>query len=311
MKERKNSKILACVAALFACFFAITSLQPVFASTVKFRSFRGHMVVIPVTVRGPGPNDLSSCDFLLDTGTSTTLISAEFARALRLRVTDQVELMTVAGARFLPRAALANVTVGTKSASAVEVVIADLKEARAVSPEIRGVLGQNFLSRFNFLINYRDRQLEFEEGNELEGALTGERLPFEWREGQMMVLAPAMSVGQRNWRFVLDSGCAGLLFFADDWRALKLDWERCDLQRGQARSEVGSQALWQGRLRRFSVGDVEFSGLPVRVMGVGNLRTARIEDGLLPTSLFQQVYVNQRRRFVILNPKFGLSRGRE
>jgi predicted aspartyl protease len=274
------------------------SIQASASWTVKFKLLRGHVIVIPVTVNGSGPYD-----FILDTGASTTTISFEFAQALRLRPVDRVELITVAGSRFVPRAHLAGVSIGAKSVENMEAVFNDLAEARAISPEIRGALGQNFLSRFNVLINYRERKIEFEDGDELENRLRGERLPIEWRDDRMLIMSRPLTAACNSRRFVLDSGIENLFLFTDDWRNLKLDWENCPPERVEARSELGGRGAWLRRLRRYSVGDVDFSGLPVVIMESNMAQTGRIEDGLLPTGLFRQVYINQRKRFVILNPK--------
>jgi predicted aspartyl protease len=280
--------------------------QAMAASIVKFKLLHGHVIVIPVTVNGSGPYD-----FILDTGASTTLISSEFAQTLRLRPVDRVELVTLAGLQAVPRAFLKGVSVGATAVTDLEAVFDDLSEARAISPQIRGMLGLNFLSRFNLIINYRDRQIEFEDEDELEQRLNGERLPIEWRDDRMLILARPLMAGRKSRRFVLDSGIGSLLLFAEDWRNLKLDWEPCPPAWVEARSELGGRGAWRRQLRSYRVGDVDFSDLPVVVMESNSAQTGRIEDGLLPTGLFQQVYINQRKRFVILNPKFAPNRRRE
>jgi hypothetical protein len=70
-----------------------------------------------------------------------------------------------------------------------------------------------------------------------------------------------------------------------------------------ARSDLGSRIVWQRRLRGFRVGGVNFYDLPAAVMESETAQSDRIEDGLLPTCLFQSVYFNHRKKFVILNPK--------
>jgi predicted aspartyl protease len=294
MKERNKSKFLACVVALIGGFCVLTNAQTQPASIAQFKLLNGYLIVIPVTVNGAGPYE-----FLLDTGTNTTLVSAEFARQLRLRPVDRIELVTVAGSQIVPRARLENVTVGGKTARNLESLISDLREVRAVKPEICGVLGMNFLAQFNYLINYRERRIKFEDDAELENSLSGERLPFECHEGRAIVLArPAK---KKSWRLTLDSGIQNLLLFASDWRDLKLDWAQGEPQRLLARSDLGSQIVWQKRLRSFSIGGVNFYDLPVAVMESKVAGEGRVEDGLLPTSLFQQVYFNHRKNFVILN----------
>ncbi|MGH9836654.1 MAG: retroviral-like aspartic protease family protein [Blastocatellia bacterium] len=294
MKERNKSKFLACATVLLGGICAFASAQTSAASTVKFKLLRGYVIVIPVTVNGAGPYE-----FLLDTGTNTTLVSAEFAQALRLRPIDRIELVTVAGSQIVPRAQLASVAVGAKSAANVEALFSDLREVRALKPEICGVLGMNFLAQFNYLINYRERRIEFEDDVELENSLSGERLPLECNEGRAIVLA--RSARKESWRLALDSGISNLLLFAADWRDLKLDWAQGESQRLLARTDVGSQGVWQKRLRSFQIGGASFYDLPVAVMESKVAGAGRAEDGLLPTSLFQQVYFNHRKNFVILN----------
>jgi predicted aspartyl protease len=294
MKERNKSKFLTCVVVLIGglCVFASAQTQP--ASIAQFKLLNGYLIVIPVTVNGAGPYE-----FLLDTGTNTTLVSAEFARQLRLRPIDRIELVTVAGSQIVPRARLESLTVGAKTAKKVEALFSELREARAVKPEICGVLGMNFLAQFNYLINYRERRIEFEDDVELENSLGGERLRLECYEGRAIVLA--RSASKESWRLALDSGITNLLLFAADWRDLKLDWAQGEPQRLTARTDLGSQVVWQKRLRSFQIGGANFYDLPAVVMESKIAGEGRVEDGLLPTSLFQQVYFNHRKNFVILN----------
>jgi hypothetical protein len=68
-------------------------------------------------------------------------------------------------------------------------------------------------------------------------------------------------------------------------------------------SDLGSRIVWRRRLRAFGVGGVNSYGLPAVVMDSEPAQTDRFEDGLLPTCLFQSVYFNHRKKFVIFNPK--------
>ena len=168
MKERIKSKFLTCASVLIGGLSVFASARTSAASTTQFKMLKGHLIVIPVTVNGAGPHE-----FLLDTGSNTTLISSEFAHALRLRPIDRVELVTVAGSQIVPRARLESLAVGEKVVKNPETLFSDLREVRALKSEIRGVLGMNFLAQFNFLINYRERRIEFEDEDEKEKSLRG------------------------------------------------------------------------------------------------------------------------------------------
>jgi len=301
MKERNNSKILACATVLLASLCSFASARTRAVSTVNFQLLDGYVIVIPVTVNGAGPYE-----FLLDTGANTTLVSVEFARQLRLRPIDRVELVTVAGSQIVPRVWLESVKVGAKSATDLEALLSDLREARAVKPEICGALGQNFLSRFNYLINYRERRIEFEDEDEMEKMLRGARLPVEWNEGQALIRA----TGRSQLRLVLDSGTPAMILFNADARVSDLNWEPGDTQTIRLNSDLGSRVVRQRRLRNFSVGGAEFHDLPVTLCEAKDGCAGRFEDGLLPTKLFQSVYFNHRKKFVMFNPKSTRERAR-
>lgn len=283
-----KSKILILVALLGG--LSVTGRgQDVAARRVPFKLLRDYLIVIPITVNGAGPYE-----FLFDTGTNTTLISTEFARQLRLRPVDRIELVTIAGAQIVPRGQLASVAVGGQRAENVEALFSELREVRALKPEIVGVLGQNFLAQCNYLIDYRARQIIFEAGAELQRELRGVRWPITWHEGRVLI------AGKNHGRLVLDSATATLLLFDVDRRGLKLDWAPTARSGRQARSDLGSRLVWQRQLRSLSIGGTSFYDLPAALCETED--NDRIEDGLLPTRLFRKIYFNCRQGFVIFNP---------
>jgi len=294
MQKRSKSKFLICATASLASLYSFVSAQTRTVPIVNFKLHEGYVIVIPVTVNGAGPYE-----FLLDTGTNTTLVSVEFARSLRLRPVDRIELVTVAGSQIVPRAWLQSVSVGEKSATDVEALFSDLREARAVKPEICGVLGQNFLSQFNYLINYRERRIEFEDEDEMEKSLRGARLPIEWNEGRALITPD----GKARLRLVLDSGTPAMILFNAGARAAGLNWEPGDQRQFRLNSSAGVRIARQRRLRGFRVGGAEFQDLLVTQCEAKDGCEGRAEDGLLPTSLFQRVYFNHRKNFVMFNPK--------
>ncbi len=287
MKARTFSKFLAIAAMLSGSLFLIGWDQPRIASSVKFKLLRDYVIVIPVTVNGAGPYQ-----FLLDTGSNTTLVSTEFARMLGLRPIDRIELVTTTGSQIVPRARVERLAVCAKSVPNVEVLFSDLRAVRSVEPAISGVLGQNVLTQFNYLLDYRARQITIEEDDELESSLCGERQPIELHEGRMLATA------QGGLRLVLDSGISTSFLFG---RNFELDWVPGKSQSLVARSDLGSRTVEQRRVRSFTIGSKWFSDLPVTLMDAKTASEARIEDGLLPTNLFRNIYFNHRKGFVIFN----------
>src|SRR5262245_48380931 len=117
---------------------------PADTSVVAFEMGAGGMVVVPVLVDNRGP-----FDFLLDTGTNTTVVDMELARRLGLRPIDQVSVASPGGTSIVPRARLQSLTLGPKVVEDLEVLCADLGALRRLKGSVRGVVGQRFLSRFN------------------------------------------------------------------------------------------------------------------------------------------------------------------
>jgi len=301
MRARWISNFVVCAALL-----CLSGSAP--AAPINFTLRHGHLIVIPVTINGVGPYD-----FLLDTGASTTLVTPEFAQQLRLRPIDRMELVTVSGSQLLVRSKLDSASVGGHGAADVEVLISELREVRAAVPHVRGVLGQNFLSRFNYLIDYRAHRLEFETGIELEAGLCGARAPLEEHAGRWFVLLPAnprfgpkfwpknrQNDERRRWRLVPDTGSDTLILFARG--ELALDWAPDTAATRFARTDAGSRVVQQRRVRSLQLGPVTFNDLPVAVLAAGQADSELNEDGLLPMSLFERVYFNHRQGYLLLNP---------
>ena len=272
--------------------------RPALADTsVPLRMVGDRLVVVPVVVNGRGP-----FDFLLDTGTTTTVIDPELAEELALHSTDRVSMMTPGGERAVPRGRLESVTVGAKTVEGLEALFQDLGGIRRVDGSIRGVLGQPFLSRFNYLLSYKRRRLEFDDGAATEGVLRGTPLPFEGSEGRILVAAPRASAREKGRRFVLDSGASQVILFDGREGGLGSDVA----ERAESAAFLTSQDTLQvrtGTIRTLSVGGFRFDDVPVILVHDEARAEARMEDGLLPTNLFGAVYFNNREGFVLLDPR--------
>lgn len=265
-------------------------LTPAWAATdIQFTLVRNYLIVVSVTINGTGPYE-----FLLDTGTNTTLLHTEFAAQLGLRPMDRVELITVAGSQAVPRAKLPSLRLGDKVENDLEVLFSDLRGVRSVLPKVRGVLGQNFLAEFNYLVDYPNRRISFV--NEAEARWCGVQLPFALHEGKMLVTV------EPGWRLLLDSAIAELLVFDTAARRGQLDLEPNSLHTMQLKSGLGSQGVWQGNLRTFRLGEILLRNLPVTLLNQNPAEVGRVENGLLPMSAFQSIYVNHRQNHVLLNP---------
>ena len=276
-------------------FIAINILLTVFnlsgqspETSVKFRLIQDYMIIVPVQI-----NDSETLEFLLDTGTNTSVIVPEAAARLNLRAVDRIEIVTVAGSVIAPRSFPSHLALGGKSAANTEVLWSDLPELRRLDNRIIGILGQNFLRQFNFTLDFRERRINFADADENQFEQTA-RLPFEKEKGEILL---TLKIKQTNLKFVLDSGASGLILFASGCRKLE---KRIvpDEQLMQVSTNAGKNLTQTGWLDKLQVGDKSLPRLPVALLG----EVERAEDGLLPMRLFRSVYFNNQEGYVILNP---------
>jgi len=230
---------------------------------------------------------------LLDTGTNTSIIVPKVAARLNLRPVDRIEIVTIAGSVIVPRSFLPRLTLGEKSAANTEVLWSDLPELRRLDNRNSGVLGQNFLARFNFTLDFRQRRINFADMDENQFEQTV-RVPFEKDEGRILL---NLKIKQTNLTFVFDSGAAGLILFASGCQKLAGQIEPSE-QITQVSTNAGESLTQTGWLDKLQFGGKRIRRVPVALLN----KVEPTEDGLLPMRLFRSVYFNNQEGYMILNP---------
>lgn len=297
MKKRDAFRTLA-VRLVSLCFLCLLTGQPIRAdSAVKFKLTENHWIVATVLVGGKGP-----FDFLLDTGANVTVMTPELARQLAIRPTARASLLTIAGSQIVPYSLLPSLSLGPRTVENLEVIHSELPEMRSLNPGICGILGQNFLSQFNYTLNYRDRRIEFEQDHHATHLL-GERLPVEQVGGRLIITARPSSSKKNDLKLVLDSGVSRLIIFEISSRPLKLDLEQSENQLVTGSTSLGGRALRTAKLRNLWLGQVRLSNLPAALAQGGPGAEGRFGDGLLPTSFFSSIFFNNREGYVILHAR--------
>jgi predicted aspartyl protease len=296
MKNESGKRKLALWFSLFSVIYALSGHAIYARSSTSFRLIRNVLVVVPVLINEEGP-----FEFLLDTGTNTTIITPELARQLNLRATGNISLITLAGAEVVPRSVLDSLALGTKSIKCLEVLFDDLRDVRGVDAKICGVLGQNFLSQFNYLLSYRERHVEFEEDGEMESRFAGTRLAVEQHEGKQIISSQSTARRQKALRLALDSGASHLVIFASARDKLEL---KRDAPEGflTSMNATGNHVTLR-RLLNLQIGSERIVNLSVALIEDRAPLEHRFEDGLLPTSLFRTIFFQNDKHIVILNPR--------
>ena len=110
----------------------------------------GHVLALKdVFLNGTGPFRM-----MIDTGNASSLIRPEVTRRLRVRTAYAVDQVTTAGVRRLPVVVLDQVTTGALTERAVEAIVGDVR-----LDGIDGVLGQSWLLRHDYLLDYRNHRV--------------------------------------------------------------------------------------------------------------------------------------------------------
>jgi predicted aspartyl protease len=282
------------IAGVF-CLLGITSALSA-ESTIRFREINGCLIIVPLTIDGKGP-----FDFIIDTGSDDTAIDSDLVKELGVKPTGTVTLITAAGSREVPAGyPLENVKLGSHIVPAVKALAMNLA---ALKPhKIRGIVGQNLLARFNYLLDFRRHEMTIEQGNELSGRLMGNSkiLNSKKVEGRWMVFVPREE--GPTLKMVLDAGANELVIY--DCEKLNLDIDEGSFHSVKVATNLATRGFRAARLRYFEIGGIVLRNLTVVLAKNGTGDEANPEDGLLPARLFNGIYFNNIEKQVVLNPEF-------
>ncbi len=245
--------------------------EPAAAGT-KLRLMGGRPVVDDVYLNGQGP-----FRFLIDTGAASNQFDAALARKLGLEASFQLELATAGGTTFVKGGRVGEVRLGAAKASNQEFLFTTLDGVHALSSSIQGVLGEEFLAKFDYLLDFRNRRVEFAaEGGTAQGG-AGTRAAFRMIEG-----LPAIQTSEGE--LAVDSGT--------DTTVL------CRAGQGaaaQIRTASGFAEVATGSVR-VRIGEREVR--PAQTAFAP--RAALAADGLLPASLFRSVFFSNSGHYLVL-----------
>jgi predicted aspartyl protease len=260
--------------------------------TVKFKLRDGYLIVVQTMVNGAGP-----FNFLLDTGATHTVIDPALARELGLPIIGKASLTTVSDVRQDQLVRLKRLRVGNSEVSELGAVVDRLDQVKPRAPGIRGVLGEDYLSNFDFLIDYRQRTVRF------DGDIpSGDRYRFETMgryqgeptTNRVLIEAEFIDVTSGKVQLQLDTGARMPELFP-------------------ARPEFSSSLPWAGSMA-FNSGPNgtaihSHTGIKIGTTTLTDLDLVKSRRGvafdaagLMPTAIFRRIYISHSGGFVVLNP---------
>jgi hypothetical protein len=288
--------------------FALSNLQaepqcPGNVVSVQYHSLGGSQMAIPVTIDGSGPYE-----FMVNTGSEFTFIDPALAADLHLQSQGSIGMTAVTTQIQAQLVVPETVEAGSHSVHKLVVAVSSLAHIQSANRKVRGVLGENFLAQFDLLIDYRQNIICLDESSRMRQALKGERIPLEAQVGHnnnvpftqpYLVTVHVAGIAKQDTVFRLDSGAAMPLVYRNyEGMPSYMD------SRPQVRAtSMGAAHTYQ----TLKPADVKIGSRWLRqivfVTPTERLMVHPGQDGLLPTALFQRVFLSYAERYAMLDPK--------
>jgi hypothetical protein len=312
MKHLFSNRSIPLLVFVTMATFTLSTLHaeshcPAGIASVTPRFVQRALIVIPVRINQSGP-----FDFMVDTGSQVTVIDPSLAAELNLRPQGRVGLVSVASVAQASVTLLDRLEADSHVVEKSPALVQDLRQIQTADPRIRGVLGESFLAHFDLLIDYEHKLLCLDETSAMRESVRGEHVLFvppqhpadELPFMERLVISVHLSgTGARAILLQLDSGCDGPILYAGS-------------KNPEVQVLVHSAALQGGKT---TSAQRAFAVVPPQTMQIGNQILSNIsfvtpvnileslpsrhEHGLLPTVLFQRVFISGRDHYVVFNPK--------
>jgi predicted aspartyl protease len=245
----------------------------------------GHSeIVLAVRLNGRGP-----FRFLLDTGSTNTVVSAKTAQAIGAPVVAKAVMGSAAGSRETLVVQVSSLQVGPVTVSALLASVIELGDV-AGGGTIDGVIGQDALGSLRYTIDFRQRRVVWSPGDALDAG--GSSLPLQVSGGRFLIALPQRHV---LLRLVPDSGAESLLLFGPH-AALPVTPGPSLVT---LTTMSGETDVRMAIVRELRVGSLTLRDVPAVVADRDPSEPVEV-DGLLPLHLFDRVTVDGPGKRLIL-----------
>jgi predicted aspartyl protease len=263
--------------------------------------------IVRVSINGKGPYD-----FILDTGSSVTLVRRELLDQIPITHREALPVNLATGTSYVEKAMVHTVAVAGLSAGNIEVVTLGAASEGLLKTNVRGILGENFLKHFDILLDNEKHTLTLDRTAGLADQLAGEhlRLSDEGSFGsvatpdRIIVNVTVPSSARNPQRFLVDTGTNMAMLFP----AKEAAWVYPQTSsQFVMHSYTGSLQCRQERAS-LRIGNGTIDGI-VFASCKGLTRDKMDTDGLLPAGLFGRIFISHHREYVIDNPQPAVTFG--
>jgi Aspartyl protease len=287
------------LATMTATTLLCESRCPGNVESLAYQSLNRHQIVVPVSINHSGPYN-----FLLDTGTQMTMIDPALAGELHLATSDGVSVTTAGVHASASMAKVELVEAGAHQVAGLKVLVFDIGILQGKSRDVRGVLGEDFLEKFDLLIDNAHRLVCLDDSGRMRAEVKGRHVELLARaasdEGLATppVVAVRLSDGMRPAKLELDSGAESGLLFDPSFMALGV-FKVASLQGNGANAQL--QAFRSLPPQNVRIGSVELTNVPFVTFSAARKDSHQSNyDGLLPVGLFKTVFISRSEGFAVL-----------
>jgi aspartyl protease len=273
-------------------------------NSLPLRLVQHSQIVVPITINHAGPYD-----FLVDTGAQITTIDPSLASELHLKLQGTTGVVNVG---FRTRSSFAQLDLleaGSHAMANPFAVVQNLDRLQAADPHIRGILGGNFLRHFDVFIDYPHGLLCLDDTQAMQSKVKGEHIALvsaphsdsdTLSTEPLIVQAHLSGIEAQKKLLLLDSGSNAPLLY-DAGRLVRGLVVSAPLHSRNA--DGVEQAFTVLPPQDMQIGTHEFRQISFVTPIATGKDVPKLEvDGLLPTILFQRVYISYADRYAVLDP---------
>jgi predicted aspartyl protease len=232
------------------------------SAKVKFRLAGGAqpLILLPTRVNGAGP-----FDFILDTGAGTSLLSAELAQQLNIKILGTKEGQSAGGKISVSLAKVDSLAVGQAKIEDVDVGIVDLDHiSKTIGAKIDGDIGYNFLKHFRVTIDYQTGEIRFGGPKRIENFGRSSKTEIAMRlasPAKPLVLVDVYANRRGPFQFAIDTGTSTTAIAPEVAQQLGIDGSPI----GPLTTGASQVHVTAGNLKSFQVGGARVDDLIVVV----------------------------------------------
>jgi predicted aspartyl protease len=302
--ETMSSAAIKRLSLSFLLFYCVASaaLQvapDALSTTLPARTIQGYLMIVSVRINDQGP-----FDFLVDTGTNSTLIDPALAKQLALQAKDKLQLSSLAKSVAVSRYFLQKLKVGPASVSNLEVLAVPLTQLTALDHKIRGVLGMNFLLQFSFRLDFDHQLMELYPFPEDATVPTGLQVPVTINESRLLVTVASDAAPHGSWKLALDSGiCQTLVFEQRIEKRIVAGGRFAQASRMmQVSTNLAEHMASTVQLKDISIAEARLPQMEVVILKNDLQKPSDPQDGLLPAVAFHSVFFDRSNATLIFSP---------